>query len=149
MKIAQYGTAVVIVHTIIHGLHGLAHVEIPIPLSPFQTAFVGTIIGPIPILSAILLWTRFYRAGSWLLFCSMASAGLFGVYNHYMIISSDHVSQVLSVGWGLLFHITAFLILVVDGIGCGIGLWALRPLSQEENVDLVHGSDLNSTASSK
>jgi hypothetical protein len=33
MKIAQYGTAIVVIHAITNGLHGLAHVEIPVALS--------------------------------------------------------------------------------------------------------------------
>jgi hypothetical protein len=32
----------------------------------------------------------------------------------------------------LLFQVTAFLILIVDGLGCGVGVWALRTLQQTE-----------------
>lgn len=34
MKIAQAGTAIVVLQAIAYGLHGLAHVQIPLPLSP-------------------------------------------------------------------------------------------------------------------
>lgn len=134
MKIAQYGTEIVVLHAIANGLHGLAHVEIPIPLSLIQSLFVGIVIFPIPIVAAVLLWTKFYRIGSWLLLGSMAVSGLFGLYNHYMVISSDHVSQVSFADWGLLFQVTAFLILLVDGLGCGVGIWALRSIQQPEKV---------------
>ncbi|MEH2312401.1 MAG: hypothetical protein V7K18_08375 [Nostoc sp.] len=134
MKIAQYGTIIVVIHAIINGLHGLAHVEIPVSLSLLQSLFVGIVIFPIPMIAAVLLWTQFYRIGSWLLLSSIAASLLFGIYNHLLVISPDHLSQVSFTGWGLLFQITAILILIVDGFGCWIGIWALKTIQQPEKV---------------
>jgi hypothetical protein len=134
MKIAQFGTAVVVIHAIANGLHGLAHVEIPVPLSLLQSLFVGMIIFLAPIIAAVLLWTPFYRIGSWLLLGAMAGSLLFGVYNHYIVISPDHFTQVSFAGWGLLFQVTALLIALVDGLGCGVGVWALGTVPQQEKV---------------
>ncbi|MEH2138287.1 hypothetical protein [Nostoc sp.] len=134
MKIAQYGTAIVVIHAIAHGLHGLAHVEIPVPLSILQSLFVGIVIYAIPIIAVVLLWTQFYRIGSWLLLFSMAASILFGIYNHLIVISSDHVSQVSFAGWGLLFQITAILTLIVDAFGSWIGIWALKTIQEPEKV---------------
>ncbi|MEH2262961.1 hypothetical protein [Nostoc sp.] len=134
MKIAQYGTAIVVIHAIAHGLHGLAHVEIPVPLSILQSLFVGIVIYAIPIIAVVLLWTQFYRIGSWLLLFSMAASILFGIYNHLIVISSDHVSQVSFAGWGLLFQITAILTLIVDGFGSWIGIWPLKTIQEPEKV---------------
>jgi hypothetical protein len=94
MKIAQYGTTLVVIHALAHGLHGLAHKQIPIPLSLFQTVFVGIVILLAPIIAAVLLWTQFDRIGSSLLLISMAATILFGIYNHYIVLSPDHVSHV-------------------------------------------------------
>ncbi|MEG3894228.1 MULTISPECIES: hypothetical protein [unclassified Microcoleus] len=132
MKIAQYGTTIAVIHAIANGLHGLAHLQIPIPLSLLQSLFVGIVIFLMPIIAAVLLWTQFYRIGSWLLLSSMAGSLLFGLYNHFIEISPDHVSQVASEGWGLVFQVTAILILIVDGLGSGIGFWALRTIQQQE-----------------
>jgi hypothetical protein len=132
MKIAQYGTTITVIHTIANGLHGLAHVEIPIPLSLVQSLFVGIVIFLIPIVATILLWTQFDRIGSWLLLSSIAGSLLFGIYNHFIAISPDHVSQVSFAGWGLLFQVTAILIVIMDGLGSGVGLWALRNMQQKE-----------------
>ena len=132
MKIALYGTTIAIVHAIANGLHGLAHGSIPIPLSLLQALFVGIVIFLIPIVATILLWTQFDRIGSWLLLSSIAGSLLFGIYNHFIVMSPDHVSQVSFAGWGLLFQITAILILMVDGLGSGVGLWALRNMQQKE-----------------
>lgn len=134
MKIAQYGTMIVVLHAIVNGLHGLAHIEIPVALSLLQSLFVGIVIFSTPIIAAILLWTQFYRIGSWLLLSSIAGALLFGIYNHFIVISPDHVSQVSFEGWGLLFQVTAILILIVDGFGCWISVWALKTIQQPEKV---------------
>ena len=134
MKIAQYGTAIVVIHAIANGLHGLAHVEIPVPLSLVQSSFVGTVIFLIPIIAAVLLWTQFYRLGCWLLLGAMAGALLFGIYNHFIVISPDHVSQVSLAGWGLLFQITAYLVLIVDGFGSWFSIWALKTIGQPQST---------------
>jgi hypothetical protein len=137
MKVAHYGTAIMILHAIAHGLHGLAHVNIPIPLSVLQIVFIDFVIWLTPIIAAVLLWIPFYRVAGWLLLSSMVGAILFGIYNHFIVISPDHVSQVSFAGWGLLFQITAILTLIVDGFGCWIGYWlvnfsVLNPMNVEE-----------------
>jgi hypothetical protein len=134
MKIAHYGTAIVVMHTLLHGLHGLAHNEIPVPLSLLQGLFVGVVVILAPIIAAGLLWTQFYRIGSWLLLGSMAGSFLSAIYNHHLVISPDHVSQVSFAGWGLLFQVTAYLMLIVDGLGCWIGVLALRTIQPTEKA---------------
>lgn len=134
MKTAQYGTVIVVLHAIVHGLHGLAHMKIPVPLSSLQSVFIVAVIFLTPIIAATLLWTTFDRVGSWLLLSSMAGAILFGLYNHLLVISPDHVSQVSFTSWGLLFQITAMLTLIVDGFGCWIGVWGLKSTPQLEEV---------------
>ncbi len=134
MKIAQYGTAIAVIHAIANGLHGLAHIKIPVALSLVQSLFVGVVIFPIPILAAILLWTQFYRLGNWLLLGSLAGSFFFGLYNHFIVISPDHVSQVSFTGWGILFQVTAILILIVDGLGCWISIQVLKTSQQPEEI---------------
>ena len=84
MKIAQYGTAIVAMHVIVHGLHGFAHNKIPVSLSLLQGLFVGVVVILAPIIAAGLLWTPFYRIGSWLLLSSMAASLLSAIYNHHL-----------------------------------------------------------------
>jgi hypothetical protein len=134
MKITRYGTAIVVIHSIANGVHGLAHLEIPVALSLLQGLFVTIVIFLAPIVAAILLWTQFERIGSWLLLFSLTGSLLFGIYNHFLVISPDHISQVPSQSWGMLFQITAILIVIVDSLGCWMGIWALKTIQQPEKV---------------
>ncbi|HEY9624644.1 MAG TPA: hypothetical protein V6C78_30090 [Crinalium sp.] len=134
MKTAQSGTAIVVLHAIAHALHGLAHVKIPVPLSSLQSVFIVAVIFLAPVIAAILLWTTFDRLGNWLLLSSMAGAVLFGIYNHLIVMSPDHVSQVSFASWGLLFQITAVLTLVVDGFGFWIGIRGLKSTPKLKEV---------------
>jgi hypothetical protein len=133
-SVTRYGTIVVILNAVVVALHGLAHDKIPVPLSVFQSLFVSSIIVLAPIVAMILLWTRFQKIGSWLLFSSMAASLVFGVCYHFIVISADHVSQIPFTGWGILFHITAILLAFVEGLGSGVGVWALKKLQQREQV---------------
>lgn len=132
--IAQYGTAVVVSHAIVVVLHGLAHKQLPVPLSSFQSLFVGFVIVLAPIAGMILLWTPLQQTGSWLLLSSMTGALLFGVYHHFIAISPDHISQIPFAGWGILFQVTATLLFSTEGLGCVIGTWALSTLQRREQI---------------
>lgn len=134
MNITRYVTLFIIIHTLVNGLHGLAHVQVPVALSLVQSLFVGVVVFLIPLVAAILLGTQFYRLGSWLLLGSIVASFFFGLYNHFIVISPDHVSQVASEGWGLFFQVTATAILIIDGLGCCISLWALRSVPQSEKI---------------
>lgn len=64
---ALYGTAVAVVATAANWVHSVAHAEHQVPLAAWQWAYVISVIFLVPIAASILLWTRFRRAGAWLL----------------------------------------------------------------------------------
>ena len=133
-KFTQYGTSVVVAHTGIVALHALSHEVLLVSLSLFQSLFVGIVIILTPLLAAILLWTRSSRIGAVLLFCSMGGALAFGLYNHFILVGTDHVSQIPIMGWGLLFQITAVFLAITEGLGVGVSLWGLKNILQQEVV---------------
>jgi hypothetical protein len=130
----RYVTTLIVIHAIAATLHGLAHMEIPVALSPLQILFVGSVIMLAPIAATILLWTRFRQAGSWLLLGSMAGALLFGLYNHFIAIGPDRISQIPFTGWGVVFNMTAIFLFFIEGIGCVVGVWAVKTLQGKELV---------------
>lgn len=131
MSFAQHGTTIVAIHAIVVILHGLAHQKIPVPLSLPQSLFVYFVIVLAPIGAVGLLWLLFERAGCWLFLVSMTGALLFGIYNHFIEMSPDHIFQIPYEGWGVLFQVTAILLLIIEGIGCGVGVWALNSSRQK------------------
>ncbi|MEO1299579.1 MAG: hypothetical protein AAFW75_28160 [Cyanobacteria bacterium J06636_16] len=121
-KLTRYGTAVVIAHAVMVAFHALAHQMLPVPLSWSQGLFIGMVIVLAPIFAVVLLWTRFSRTGTVILFGSMTGALAFGLYNHFIRIGSDHVSQIPDTEWGILFQITAVLLAATEGVG----VWGLN-----------------------
>ena len=132
--ITPYGTAVVTLHAIVVFLHALAHRYIPVPATPTQAIFIVTVIVTAPIVAMVLLWTSFRRTGAILLHCSMLGALIFGVYNHFIAIGPDRVSQIPPSNWQLLFQVTAVLLTVTEAVGCGIGAWVLAMLPSKRTV---------------
>lgn len=120
-------TLVVIVHAVISALHGLAHLLIPVPLTVLQVLFIGGVITILPLIALVLSWKQQVQGASTVLLGSMAGSLLFGLYNHFVVVSPDHFSQIPPTSVGILFQVTAFLLAVSEGIGIGVSVWALNP----------------------
>lgn len=125
-KIVAVATSVVLAHLGLSLLHRQAHIHLQIMLTRNQWLFVLAVITLAPPVAAILLWTRFQRVGAWLLLLSMLGSFVFGVYYHFAAVSPDNVSQVPPGAWGTRFQLSAVLLAVVEALGCGVGIWALR-----------------------
>jgi len=44
----------------------------------------------------------------------------FGIYNHFILITPDYMSQVALEGWGVIFQVTAMLLVITEGLGWGV-----------------------------
>ena len=84
-------TGLVAVHLAASLWHGSAHTRLAINLPPAKTLFVFIVILIAPIVAALLVWTRYFSVGLWVLFISMLGSFLFGVYHHYLLVSPDNV----------------------------------------------------------
>lgn len=120
-------TLVVIAHTLISALHGLAHLLIPVPISVSQALFIAGVISALPIVAVLLIWRQQVKWASTVLLVSMAGSLLFGLYNHFVVISPDHFSQMPPTSLGVLFQVTAVLLAISESIGIGVSVWALNP----------------------
>lgn len=125
-KAAFQGPAIVLTHAAATLPHAIAHQAIPVPTPPLQSAFIAVVIVVAPLVAAALLWTRLEHLGARLLLASMTGSLAFGLYYHFVAPGPDHVSQVPADGWGMLFRVSAVLLLVTEGAGCWIGAWALN-----------------------
>ena len=116
----------VLAHLVVNVLHGQAHTRLGVGLSEWQQVYVFVVILIAPIVALVLSFTRFVRAGLWLLLVSMLGSLIFGLCYHYVIISPDHVAH-LPVGDARgLFQVTAVLLLITEAFGVVVGAMALR-----------------------
>lgn len=133
------GTAIVAVRAVPLVMHSAAHVHLGIiPPSLVTNAYIALVLFLGPLLAAVLLWTRSDRLGAWLLFWSMLGSLVFELYNHYLVMSSDHVSQIPDNFWGHVFKATAAATAILEAAGCGLAVYfltvALRPSARRESA---------------
>lgn len=117
---------VVLAHLVVNLLHGNAHTSLGVGLSSWQTVYVLTVILLSPLLALVLSFTRYLRAGLWLLLLSMLGSFIFGFLYHYIIISPDHVAHLPAGDARGLFRVTAVLLLVTEALGVVVAGMALR-----------------------
>ena len=112
--------AVVLGHLLITFAHGAAHSGAQVALGPAGMAFVLAVIEVAPV--AGLIWAiRHPRSGGWIVAASMTAAFLFGLINHFLVISPDHVTQV-EPAWRTTFAATAVLLAVTELAGAALGV---------------------------
>lgn len=121
----QFSVLLVVFHFIVVGVHGIAHQIIPVPISALQYLFIVLIITLAPVVAVVMLQNNFSKTGAVLLLCSMLGALIFGIYNHFIVISPDHISQIPATSWGQTFKITTVLLAFSETLGVVIGLWGL------------------------
>ena len=123
---AWIGTALVAIRAIPLVLHSAAHVQLGIiPPSLLTNAYIAVVLFVAPLVAAGLLWTRRARAGAWMLLWSMLGSLVFELYNHYMVMSPDHVSQMPEGLWGHIFQVTAAATAILEAVGCVLAAYFL------------------------
>jgi hypothetical protein len=117
-------TAVIFLHLIVSTIHGTAHAKANVPLSPAAGLFVLLVIFIGPLAGLALAWPA-ERIGSWFIAITMAGAFEFGLVNHFVLDSPDHVVNVAP-QWQLLFATTAILLALIELLGCALAIRVLR-----------------------
>ena len=118
-------TIAVLSHAGIAWFHGAAHKQLGVGLNTCQTWFVNVVITAAPLVAMILVWTRLARWGYLLFALSMAGALAFGIYHHYIAVSSDHVAH-LPPGDATMFQATAALLVLAEAASVAIGVYGYR-----------------------
>jgi hypothetical protein len=116
--------AIVLGHFLITLAHGAAHQGAHVALGPASMIFVVIVIEVAPLAGLVWsIWRR--RAGARLVAASMGAALLFGVINHFLVISPDHVMHV-EPAWRTSFGLTAALLAVTELAGAVVALRLTR-----------------------
>jgi hypothetical protein len=125
----------VLVHLVVTLIHGRAHAQADVPLSGTATVFVFVVIVAGPLVGLLLTW-RSVPIGSWVIAVSMAAAFVFGLVNHFVLVSPDHVAHV-NPQWRPLFTLTAVLLVVTESAGFALAIRVARHTSQPADVQLI------------
>jgi len=80
------------------------------------------VVGLFPWVAVGLLWTSWRTSGFVLLVLSMAGSLLFGLYHHFLAMGPDHVGEQIPGLWATTFALTAYGILITEGLGVYVGL---------------------------
>jgi hypothetical protein len=115
---------VVLVHLGITLVHGSAHAQARVPLSPAATVFVFGVILAGPLIGMGLAWPA-RRIGAGVIAVTMTGALVFGIVNHFMFSSPDHITHV-NPQWRSLFTATAVLLAVTEAMGSILAIRILR-----------------------
>lgn len=127
MPIVRYAILVVLSHIILTGVHGIAHQQLGVSISDFQSGYVLLVTIVAPIAAAVMLLflnrPKIQLGGAWLLLVSMLGSLLFGLVYHVLLPGSDNIFMVMqnSSLESVVFTSTAILLVVVDGVGTWVG----------------------------
>jgi hypothetical protein len=133
---AWLGTAAIVLHGIPLVLHGVAHAQLEIFLpTVLANAFVLVVLYLAPLVAAGLLWAGRIRSGAWLLVGSMVGSLIFEAYNHFLVMSPDHVSQVPAGTWGEIFRVTAVASAITEVLAAAAGIVILVQIRRATPVD--------------
>jgi hypothetical protein len=119
------GLGVVLVHLVTSIIHGSAHQGAMVTLTMFGNVYVLVVITLAPLVAAALLFTRWSKAGAFLLAISMLGSFAFGVWYHFLSATNDNVSEVHG-SWRSTFLWTAVALALVELLGAVIGVWAFK-----------------------
>ena len=118
-------TVIVVAHLAVSLLHGAAHSGAAVPLSALQNAFVWIVILAGPLVALWMIWTG-RRFGPELLALTMGGSLVFGLVNHFVVESPDHVAHITSEAWRLPFQLSAAGLALLEAAGTAVGIrwWA-------------------------
>lgn len=86
-------TILVLAHHVIAYFHGAAHEQLQIPMATWQTLFINVVILVVPLVSVVLVWTKWSRYGLFAIIWAMIGALIFSIVHHYTLTSPDHISH--------------------------------------------------------
>jgi len=122
----KWMAAIVGLHLVISAIHGSAHTSARVPMSLAANLFVFGVILAGPLIGLVIsMWAKLF--GAVVIALTMAASLIFGVVNHFIIDSPDHVSHIAA-PWSRLFAITAVLLAITELLGTAVALRLVRSL---------------------
>jgi hypothetical protein len=123
-SVRAWMAVVVVAHLAASLVHGAAHGGAHVTMSAASNLFVWVVILAGPAAGLAISW-RAARIGGLIVALTMAGSLVFGVANHFVFESPDHISHVAE-PWRRLFGTTAVLLAITEALGCGLALRLVR-----------------------
>jgi hypothetical protein len=111
---------VVVVHFVVAGMHGVAHIGAGVALTAAQLVVVVVVISVAPFYGLDLHYRRPGRRGPAILVASMAASLVFGWFFHFVADTPDNVTRVEPgvVGdWATAFDSSAYIVAGIELLG--------------------------------
>jgi hypothetical protein len=128
-KAARFALLIILLHATVVALHAAAHRVLKVEASRAQSLFIGIVIVIAPLLAGMLILKSKRAAGAVIFTFSMAGSLIFGLYNHFVLISPDHVLHLAGEpgsAWVTMFQLTAVLLALTEGLGVVAGILMLK-----------------------
>jgi hypothetical protein len=124
-KLCRYAALVVLAHAVVVFWHLELLARRDTALRVDQVPLFAALANIIPLIALISLWTHFPKLGAWLLLLLAVPLAI-GGYSHFLSPGSDNVFRMADGELTFAFRISAVLLLVLEFLGCWLGIRILR-----------------------
>ncbi|WP_433754517.1 hypothetical protein [Nocardia sp. CA-135398] len=123
--LVRLAAVVVVAHVAVFAGHLVVVARIPPGLPPPTVLVLATAVNIAALLGLILLWRSRFGAAGAVILVSMVVMLAIGVVAHFAGSGPESVFGVPASDWALWFRVTAVALIVLEVIGCWIGIQAL------------------------
>jgi hypothetical protein len=124
-KLCRYAALVVLAHAVVVFWHLEQLARRDAALKVDQVPLFAALANIIPLIALISLWAHFPKLGAWLLLFLAVPLAI-GGYSHFLSPGSDNVLRMADGELTFAFRISAVLLLVLEFLGCWLGIRILR-----------------------
>jgi len=124
-KLCRYAALVVLAHAVVVFWHLEQLARRDAALKVDQVPLFAALANIIPLIALISLWAHFPKLGAWLLLFLAVPLAI-GGYSHFLSPGSDNVFRMADGELTFAFRISAVLLLVLEFLGCWLGIRILR-----------------------
>jgi hypothetical protein len=112
-------------------VHGAVHAAAVVPMTLAANVFIVLVIEIGPIAGLLMLRSS-PAPGAWIIATTLGGALIFGIVNHFVIVSADHVTHIAA-RWRELFTTTAVLLAITETAGTAAAAWYAVTLHRASN----------------
>jgi len=125
-RLLFYATLIVLANCALTLWHLIVLSNLQPGLTSSRVALFAILVNLVPFTSLVLMWMRRPQIGAWLLILILGVGFAIGTYTHLVRPGPDNVFQMAPGEWAWPFRLTATLLLVIEALGCWVGISVAR-----------------------